>query len=59
MLTFSLAPPVLALDPDDVLLPPLLAPELLLLDEEPHAAISAAAEIQAMTTKVRRRWCIA
>jgi hypothetical protein len=58
MLTFSLAPPVLALDPDDVLLAPVLL-LLLLLDEEPHAAISTAAEIQAMTTKVRRRCCIA
>ncbi len=54
--TFSFGP-VLALDPEEVLapLPPLLD-ELLLL---PHAAITPAAERHAMTTKVRRRRCMA
>jgi hypothetical protein len=55
MLTLVLPVPELALvaPEEDELLPALLD-ELL-----PHAAINAATEMQAMTTKVRRRWCIA
>jgi hypothetical protein len=53
MLTLVLPP--LALDPEEELA--LLLP--LLLDELPQAASRAAPEIQARTTEMRRRWCIA